>query len=95
MKRGWAVLSSAALLVVPIMLSSGSAAASQYGQLEGSTANALLRQSTNNGPADTSAQITLFVGFNFQVPSNMPTLSQYIQDTETPGNPYFHNFLNE
>ncbi len=93
MKRGWAVLSSAALLVVPIMLSSGSAAASQYGQLEGSTANALLRQSTNNGPADTSAQITLFVGFNFQVPSNMPTLSQYIQDTETPGNAYFHKFL--
>nr|WP_243239237.1 S53 family peptidase [Sulfobacillus harzensis] len=47
------------------------------------------------GSASTSAHITLFIGFNFQSPSNMPSLNQFIQDTVTPGNRYFHHFLSE
>lgn len=95
MKRGWALFSAAGLLVLPTVLLSGAASASQYGQVKGNTATALLNSSTNHGAADTSAQVTLFIGFNFQQPSSMPSLAQYIQDTETPGNAYFHRFLSE
>lgn len=93
MNRAWAVVSTTALIVTPILLSSGSAAAVQYGQLKGNIAHALLAHSTKKGPASSSAQVSLFVGFNFRVPTHMPTLSRYIQDTETPGNAYFHHFL--
>ena len=93
MNRAWAILSTTALLAAPIALTSGSVFASQYGQLRGNTAHALLAHSHAKGPASRSAQITLFVGYNFRVPSHMPTLSHYIRDTQTPGNPYFHKFL--
>ncbi len=93
MKRVWAIASTTALLVTPIILSSGSAMASQYGQLKGNVAHALLANSTIKGAASTSAEVTLFVGFNFRVPNHMPTLAGYIRDTETPGNAYFHKFL--
>lgn len=95
LKQAWALLSAAALLSLPALVISGPAAASQYGQLQGNTAQALLAHSTNKGAASHAAQVTLFVGFNFQKPGAMPALSQYIQDTETPGNAYFHHFLSE
>lgn len=93
MKRAVALASTTALLVAPMLLASGSAAASPYGQLHGNVAHALLARSAEHGAANTAAAITLFVGFNFRVPNHMPTLSSYIQDTQTPGNGYFHKFL--
>lgn len=95
MKRTWAVLSTATVLALPALALPGSAAASQYGRVSGNIAHALLAQSTMTGAANTSAKVTLYVGFNFVKPANMPSLAQYIQDTETPGNALFHHFLTE
>ena len=96
MDKRWGSLAlTASLLMAPLLLSPGNAAASQYGIVPGNIASHLLGASTNHGPAKISARITLFVGFNFQNPVNKPSLSQFIQDTETPGNRNFHQFLTE
>lgn len=96
MKRPWALLSSAFLVGLPAaMLASGSASAVQYGHLKGDVAHHLLALSAKKGAASTSARITLFIGFNFQTPPHLPNLNRYIQDTVTPGNRYFHQFLSE
>ena len=95
MKRAFLWAGAAAFAAVPLVMSAPQALASQYGQLHGNVAKALLRGSKSNGPASPSAQVTLFLGFNFQTPSNLPALPTFIQDSVTPGNPYFHQFLSE
>ncbi len=96
MKRPWALLSSVFLVGLPAtILASGSASAVQYGHVTGNVAHRLLAASTHKGAASTSARITLFIGFNFQTPAHLPSLNQYIRDTVTPGNRYFHRFLSE
>lgn len=85
--------SIAAAVLMAAAVGLPAAEASTYHALSGNTAHALLNQSKNQGAAVKSAQIQLLIGLNFVKPANMPTLSTYIQDTVTPGNPYYHQYL--
>ncbi len=94
MKRTLMLAGAVAFAMVPLLAVAPQALASQYGQLTGNVNSALLKQSQNQGPADTSAQVTLFIGYNFMNPSNgMPDLPTFIHDSVTPGSPYFHDWL--
>lgn len=91
----WIALSASPLLALPMLLAAGQASASQYGQVHGNIAHALISGSNKKGVADNSAKVTLFVGFNFRHPTTLPSLSTFIKDSVTPGNTYYHKFLTE
>lgn len=93
--RKWMAFGAAPLLAAPIVMMGGSALASQSATINGNIAQALLRASKNQGAATQSESVTLFVGFNFVTPSSMPSLPQFIQDSVTAGNRYYHQFLSE
>ncbi len=61
--------------------------------LHGNTAHWLLSNSTNLGAASAGEQVNLLIGFNYVTPARLPALATFIQDTVTPGSPYFHDFL--
>lgn len=95
MNRALTLIGAACFAAVPLLMSAPQVLASQYGQLKGNVDTTLLNQSQKNGAADTSAHVTLYLGYNFQTPSHMPALPQFIQDTVTPGNRYYHDWLSE
>ncbi len=94
--RRWIIaIGSITGLILPLQFAAPNmVSAAEFATLRGNTPSALIAASTNPQPASSAATISLFVGFNFQTPSSgYPKLSQYIQDTETPGSQYFHHFL--
>ena len=84
-----AALAAAALVAG----SAGAAKPSGSASVSGNTAQALLAESKNNGPASQSAAIDILVGLSFRTPSGMPALPQFIVDTVTPRNQYYHEYL--
>lgn len=84
-------LAAASLLAVTA--SAPVASASTYQALAGNTATGLIKQSLDQGQAKPGRHIQMLVGLNFVTPAGGPSLSTFIQDTVTPGNPLFHQYL--
>ncbi len=85
------LVGAAALLAVTA--SAPVASASTYQALAGNTATGLIKQSRDHGKANPGRHVQLLVGLNFVTPAGGPSLATFIQDTVTPGNPLFHQYL--
>ena len=84
-------LAASALLAVTASVPAASAAT--YQALPGNTATGLIKHSLDRGRANPGRHVQMLVGLNFVTPPGGPSLATFIQDTVTPGNPLFHQYL--